>query len=103
MIGYQFPRHQCLSIYGSTALLDLGRFFSFLILYTVGRTLWTGDQPVARPLSTQSTTPTHNKHTQTSMPLVGFEPTIPVIQRAKTVHALDRAATVIDRHQCAST
>jgi hypothetical protein len=24
-----------------------------------------------------------------------FEPTIPVFQRAKTVHALDRAATVI--------
>jgi hypothetical protein len=29
------------------------------------------------------------------MSLVGFEPTIPAIQRAKTVHALDRAATVI--------
>jgi hypothetical protein len=26
---------------------------------------------------------------------VGFEPTIPVFERAKTVHALDRAATVI--------
>jgi hypothetical protein len=25
-----------------------------------------------------------------------FEPTIPVFQQAKTVHALDRAATVID-------
>jgi hypothetical protein len=25
-------------------------FFSFLIFYTVGRTPWTGDQPVARPL-----------------------------------------------------
>jgi hypothetical protein len=30
-----------------------------------------------------------------SMPLVGFEPTIPALQQAKTVHALDRAATVI--------
>jgi hypothetical protein len=29
------------------------------------------------------------------MPRMGFEPTIPVLQRAKTVHALDRAATVI--------
>jgi hypothetical protein len=28
------------------------------------------------------------------MPQVGFEPTIPVFQRANTVHALDRAATV---------
>jgi hypothetical protein len=29
------------------------------------------------------------------MPRVGFEPTIPAFERAKTVHALDRAATVI--------
>jgi hypothetical protein len=29
------------------------------------------------------------------MPQVGSEPTIPVFERAKTVHALDRAATVI--------
>jgi hypothetical protein len=29
------------------------------------------------------------------MPSVGFEPTIPAFERAKTVHALDRAATVI--------
>jgi hypothetical protein len=28
------------------------------------------------------------------MPLVGFEPPIPVFERAKTVHALDRAAGV---------
>jgi hypothetical protein len=28
------------------------------------------------------------------MPEVGFEPTIPVSERAKTVHAVDRAATV---------
>jgi hypothetical protein len=29
------------------------------------------------------------------MPRVGFEPTIPVFERMKTVHVLDRAATVI--------
>jgi hypothetical protein len=29
------------------------------------------------------------------MPCVGFEPTISVFERAKTVYALDRAATVI--------
>jgi hypothetical protein len=29
------------------------------------------------------------------MPQVGFEPTIQVFERAKTVHALDRAATGI--------
>jgi hypothetical protein len=31
---------------------------------------------------------------QTSMPWVGFEPTIPASERAKIVHALDRKATV---------
>jgi hypothetical protein len=31
------------------------------------------------------------------MPQVEFEPTIPVFERAKTVYALDRAATVIGR------
>jgi hypothetical protein len=50
-----------------------------------------GDQPVARPLPTHKTTQIQNKSTQTSMLLVGFEPTMPVFERAKTVHA----ATVI--------
>jgi hypothetical protein len=87
-----------LSVYGSTVLfLDLGQFFSFLILRTVGRTPWTGDQPVARPLPTRRTTETQNRRTQTSMPRVGFEPTIPVFERAKTVHALDSAAIVIGK------
>jgi hypothetical protein len=42
--------------------------FSFLILYTVGRTPWTRDQLVARPLpkrrtaQTQKNTYTHHKH-----------------------------------------
>jgi hypothetical protein len=39
-----------------------------------------------------------HKHRQTYIPWVGFEPTIPVFERAKTVHALDRAATVIIRY-----
>jgi hypothetical protein len=77
------------------SLLDLGRSFSFLILYTVGRTPWTGEQPVAMPLPTHRTTQTENKRTQTSMPLVGFEPTIPAFERAKAIHAVDHAATVI--------
>jgi hypothetical protein len=32
------------------------------------------------------------------MPLAGLEPTIPVFKRAKTFHALDRAATVTDAY-----
>jgi hypothetical protein len=75
--------------------LGRGRFFSFLILYTVGWAPWTGDQPVARPLFAHRTTQKQNKHTQTSISRVGFEPTIPVFELAKTVHALDRAATEI--------
>jgi hypothetical protein len=36
------------------------------------------------------------------MPWVGFEPTIPASERAKTVHALDRSATVTGRPALAS-
>jgi len=48
---------------------------------------WTTDRPVV----------THNIHNrQTSIPPAGFEPTIPASEWLQT-HALDRAATVIDR------
>jgi hypothetical protein len=83
-----------LFVCGSTDHVDLGRFFSFLI-YTQsvgllrrrispsqGRYLHTGQHK-------------QNKCTETSTPRVGFETTIPMFERTKTVHALDRAATVI--------
>jgi hypothetical protein len=54
------------------------------LFFAVGRTLWTSDQPVARPLPTQ-----------TSTPRVGFEPTTPAFERGKTDHALHRAAAVV--------
>jgi hypothetical protein len=69
--------------------------FQFLNLYKIDRTPWTGDQSVARPLPTHTTTQIQNKRTQTPMPRVRFEPTIPVFERAMTVHALDRADSVI--------
>jgi hypothetical protein len=54
---------------------------------TVGRTPLDEDQLVVET--------THNTHKrQTSMPPMGFEPTIPVSERPKT-HALDRTATGI--------
>jgi hypothetical protein len=65
------------------------------LFYTDDKTNWTSDQPVARQLPTHRTTQTENKRTQTSMPGVGFEPTIPASEQAKTVHASDRAAAVI--------
>jgi hypothetical protein len=78
---------------------DNWEFFSILILYTVGRTPWKGDQPVARPLPTCRTTQTQNKCTRIHA-FVGFEPTIPVFELAKTVHALERAVTVIGFVTC---
>jgi hypothetical protein len=62
----------------------------FLNPKRVGRTPWTGDQPIARPLPIH----TQNKQRQRSIPWVRFEPMIPAFEGAKRVHALDRAATV---------
>jgi hypothetical protein len=58
-----------------------------------------GDEPVARPLPTHRTTQTQNKHTDTSMSGVGFEHTVAVFERAKTVRALDRVTTVLGQRQ----
>jgi hypothetical protein len=69
--------------------------FQFLDFYTVGSIPWTGDQPVTKPLPAHTIVQTQNKHTQTSIPWVEFEPTIPAFEREKTVHASDPAATVI--------
>jgi hypothetical protein len=40
---------------------------------------------------------------RTSMPCVGFEPMIPVSERAKTVQCLDRSATVTDLNKLPET
>jgi hypothetical protein len=72
--------------------------FRFLNIFIIGSKPWTRDQPVARPLPTHRRTQTQNKRTQTYMPRVGFEPTSQVFERAKAVHALDPAATVIGNH-----
>jgi hypothetical protein len=83
-------------IYGFTALCwTLAAFSVSSSFYTVGMIPWAGDQPVARPLPSPRTAKTQNKRTQTSIPQVGFQPTIPVFKQAKTLYALDRAATVI--------
>jgi hypothetical protein len=41
--------------------------FQFLNLYTIGKTSWKEDQPVARPPPTHRSIQTQNKHTQASM------------------------------------
>jgi hypothetical protein len=81
-----------LSMYGSTVLLlDLGRFFNSLMLHTVDRSALDGKSACHKVVTYPQT---QTKWTQTSMPWVGLEPTIPASERAKTVHALDCAATV---------
>jgi hypothetical protein len=83
-----------LSIHGFTALLYLCRFFIFLIYTQSVGLLERGISPSqGRYLH-----PEQHKYrinAQLSMSQMGFKPTIPVFEWAKTVHALDRAATVI--------
>jgi hypothetical protein len=82
--------HQCLY----SPLLGHDLFFSFVIFfYSDDRTPWASDQPVARPLPIHRTTQTHRHPCL----WVGLELTIPAFERGKTVHDLDRAATVIGR------
>jgi hypothetical protein len=50
--NYHLPLSPSLGLYSH---LGLGRFFSFLILHTFGRTPWTGDQFAGRPLPTHTT------------------------------------------------
>jgi hypothetical protein len=78
-----------LSIYGSTALVDLNRFLSFL-------TPWEGDQPVARPLPTHRTTRTQNKRTHRH-PCLEWDsnPGHQCSSGRRRLHALDRAIVVI--------
>jgi hypothetical protein len=54
---------------------------------------------VISPSQGRYLTQTQNKHKQTSMTRVGYEPMIQAFERAKTVHALDRAVTVIDKNE----
>jgi hypothetical protein len=62
------------------------------LFYTAGRTSWTSDQPVARQLPTHRRTQTQNKRTHRH-PWLQWDS-----QRSseRRVHALDRAATVIN-------
>jgi hypothetical protein len=70
--------------------------FHFLNLYTVDRTFGREISPSqGRCLHTEQHKHIINAHT--SMPRVGFEPTIAVFEKAQAVYALDRAATVIGK------
>jgi hypothetical protein len=76
-------------------IVDLGRLFSFLIVYKVGRIPWTGiSPPQVHYLHTE-----RYKHRIIAHRHPSFEwdskPTIPVFERAKAIISLDRVVTVI--------
>jgi hypothetical protein len=80
----------------STAPWALASDFQFHDHFRDGRTPWTSDQLVARPLPKYRTRQTQNKriHIPNIHALCGVEPTIPASERAKTLHTLGRSATV---------
>jgi hypothetical protein len=72
-------------ISGSTALCWPWPLLQFRNLsYTDSWTPRMSDLPVARSLPTHRATQTQNKHTQASMPRVGFEITISAFELTKT-------------------
>jgi hypothetical protein len=76
-------------------------FFSFvIILQTVGLLGWVISQSQGLYLNRGQHKHRINTYTyQTPMPSVGFEHTNPASERAKTVHALDLAATATGLYQ----
>jgi hypothetical protein len=75
--------------------LGPGRFFQFLNLKTQLAGLLQHGVDLMHGRYLHRTTQTQNKCRQTSMPLVGLEPMIPVSEQARTFYAFDREATVI--------
>jgi hypothetical protein len=71
--------------------------------WTVDRTPWAGDQLVARPLPVYNHRKTHTRTLKHPCPGWGLEPTIPASEREKTVHALDRPATVTGKEELLPT
>jgi hypothetical protein len=69
-------------------LLDLGRFFNFLILYTVDSTLLTGYQAVARHLTTPKIRQTQNKRHTVIHALSGIRTHDPSVRASKDLCAL---------------
>jgi hypothetical protein len=81
--------------------MDLGCLFTFLIYTQSVGPLGRGISP-SQSRYLHRTAQTQNKRTQTSMRRVGFEPTIPVFERAKAVVSCLRLRGHCDSHLCAA-
>jgi hypothetical protein len=94
--------HTCYCLYNNSfihqwpysPLLGPGLFFSFIIFFTQSVVLLGRGISPSQGGYLHTGEHKHRTNAETSMPWVGFEPTIPAFERAKTVHASDRAATV---------
>jgi hypothetical protein len=91
----RLPRTCIISTYVSTALC--WAFFAFSVSWSFTQSIGLLRREISPSQGRYLHTGQHRHriNSQTCMPWVGFEPTIPVFERAKTVHALDRAATSI--------
>jgi hypothetical protein len=79
-------------------------FFSFTIIFTDGRTPWTSDQFVTRPLPKQRTTQTQNKHIHISniQDLSGIRTHDPSVRASEDSSCL-RPLGYCDRHSTLNT
>jgi hypothetical protein len=83
-----------LSLYESTPLWILAAFWA-LILYTAGRTPWTGDQP-CRKAATYTQNKTNMEETHTDIhALSGIRTHDPTVRAGEDGSNLDCAATII--------
>jgi hypothetical protein len=93
---HNFQNHEVnLSIYDYSPSLSLGRFF-YLLQSRQDSFHW-GSACRKAATCTQDSTKTEDTHTQISMIRIGFKPTTPAFKRAKTLHSLNGAVTVIGR------
>jgi hypothetical protein len=73
--------------------VDLGGYFNILI-YTQSAGLFGRGISLSQDRYLHIEQHKHRINACRPLPRVGFEPTFPVFERAKTIHALDRAATL---------
>jgi hypothetical protein len=91
---FLFLSYSCSSLWSVVHPRNSSFHFSFLIFRQSVELLGRGIS-LSQGRYLHRTTQTRNKRGQTFMPRLAFEPTTPVFEWAKPVHALDRAATVI--------
>jgi hypothetical protein len=78
-----------------SSLLGFGGFSVFWSYTQSVRSLERGISPLKASAYTQNNTNTEWTYIKIFMPWLGLEPMIPAFERAKTIHALGRAATVV--------